>query len=1315
MINRYQYQRNDHHYCKQQQQQQQLNIDKQNKSVINNIVGPCNDDDYNRINNDNVDDDNDNDNVHRLVIDDDDHHIEEKQKCDISNRVKSSKILIMTDDGNTYNNNGDIVIDVDNDNNDDDNDVKDIALESGHNVDNTDIDNNNVRSSSSSSNDKIETKTSQNVEQSKSKKHNDDNNNELQMKQLLKFIKKSSPEMLFLLDKSAQLSYQMALFERKLDYLEKIFINNNNTNNNNNNNNNSDNPDENDDDSLLWSKVINRTRAWIADSRKKNIFLTNYELKQLAMNKTSKEKILEEWKTLVAKNNNEQKPLKMFTAENSMNAAMNTTNSVIESTTTTTTTTTNELSSYTSLSSKDELIMLLDQIAQFSSNIISKSRKKQLHNSSENNMKQNDEYDDLNVSARDGATEFHGDNNDDSSNQNHTINCEKQQNANQSMMEENDPKSFLHRLLINNRISNNDYDDNDDECIQKRKNEHLLERLKPDILQALVQIIKTNSLLVQVQREFDILMCAHLKSFSRSLSKQQQQQQQVTHHHGHNDVNQIIMGTSPPLLSSLPLSFNGGCEYQQQLLTKRIKSNSSNQNKLRTTQQQQQIFNVNNNNNGNKSMAASHPASYNCCMNNMNQTLNPKLSQTQTNRMMVDELTQYVGDCCMVNKLSQNNNFVSDGDSGGEFTATTVTNDFNQCVTDDELSSLLNQIALCSQKIIEQSENSTGGVTINNTANSSSNNSTSSSGCCCSTSIDAKCCSISNHHHQQQQQPSQPLPMTPSTLALRSQHYRQIGKDPISPYIDQMMINSQEIGLPDRYYYMNPTGSVQNLARNHANYHSSPIRTYANSMSFNNHHHPFHHHHNHLLNHHDENILDSQQPIFNESMKKLNNCYSSPSSKRILHEQYLGCPLEEPLIDRVSNNMTGFMLASSTFDMLSPHHVDHNPNYMAARHRSSLGQHQNQFHHLDHRQSVDGQCLNDPINDCINPTNAFIFDPNVDVESFLMEVEKELDENRFTSAPPFMNPATDFDNGTPTHHNRNNHVYNGRSSHHHQHYNHRCSSMNRSTNLRDECCQRRSSTTVQPLASSSPLHRNEQSISKCSPGSYPSPLVTNNNATSTMHTPLMSSIHSDHQRNHFNHNNNNENHHHHVDCSNARYSDHQSLILAGGNWKLSQRNSINDFGRFNISLGNLSNNNNNNQLNGHQQHFSSTMTSMMASNGSIQQQPSSSSATTTTTNTAMMTDQTKISHDLLDKYRTQVSYRVNEETDRQLKEIDQWLYKHLEQTQQQQQQQSPNRTNINNNNNNSSRLHLNQDIGSIRQQQQQQQQQKSTTTERQQK
>ncbi|KAH9511901.1 hypothetical protein DERF_010325 [Dermatophagoides farinae] len=189
-----------------------------------------------------------------------------------------------------------------------------------------------------------------------------------------------------------------------------------------------------------------------------------------------------------------------------------------------------------------------------------------------------------------------------------------------------------------------------------------------------------------------------------------------------------------------------------------------------------------------------------------------------------------------------------------------------------------------------------------------------------------------------------------------------------------------------------------------------------------------------------------------------------------------------------------------------------------------------------------------------------------------------------------------------------------------------------------------------------------------------------------MHTPLMSSIHSDHQH-----------------CSNARYSDHQSLILAGGNWKLSQRNSINDFGRFNISLGNLSNNNNNNQLNGHQQHFSSTMTSMMASNGSIQQQPSSSS--TTTTNTAMMTDQTKISHDLLDKYRTQVSYRVNEETDRQLKEIDQWLYKHLEQTQQQQQQQSPNRTNINNNNNNSSRLHLNQDIGSIRQQQQQQQQQ----------
>lgn len=35
--------------------------------------------------------------------------------------------------------------------------------------------------------------------------------------------------------------------------------------------------------------------------------------------------------------------------------------------------------------------------------------------------------------------------------------------------------------------------------------------------------------------------------------------------------------------------------------------------------------------------------------------------------------------------------------------------------------------------------------------------------------------------------------------------------------------------------------------------------------------------------------------------------------------------------------------------------------------------------------------------------------------------------------------------------------------------------------------------------------------------------------------------------------------------------------------------------------------------------------------------------------------------DLLEKYRSEISYRVNEETDKQLKEIDQWLFRHLEQ------------------------------------------------------
>ncbi|XP_075676236.1 uncharacterized protein LOC113789812 [Dermatophagoides pteronyssinus] len=1267
-----------------QQQQQQQRIDRidTDKSMMNNVDLVNNNNNDKKINND--DDDDDKNNVSRSVIVDDDddnnnnnnhYHTEEKQKCDTNTRVKSKTLIITNDiDGNTNNNNnnnnGDIVIDVDND---DDN--KSVTPESGHNINDVYADVQSPSSSSSSSNDKIKTTRS--------------DNNDSQMKQLLKFIEKSSPEMLFLLEKSAQLSYQMALFERKLDYLKKIFTNENKNNNN---------CTEENNESLLWSKVINRTRAWIADCRKKNIFLTNYELKPLVNKKSkiiSEEQILDEWKTLVAKNNKERKPMKMFNVDSL--ATMNEQN-VIDAAET------NESSSYVSLSSKDELIMLLDQIAQFSSNIIYQSRKNQSNNFYENNnLKQDNENDDivdLNRSARDGTAinAVNDDDNDDSLIRNQKIN-EKQNgsihdnnnNHTQSIMkDEIDPKSFLHRLLTNNRMNN-------DENEQNRENEQLLEQLKPDILKALVQIIKTNSLLVQVQREFDILMCAHLKSYSRSLSKQQQQQQQGAHRQRHNEVNQFILGTSPSLSSSMPFSYNGGGDHHQhQLLAKRIKSNSPNQHKLRAQQQQQQSQNFVINNNGNKSMTASHH-NYNFC-NNPNQILNQKFSQTQqTNRMMNDELSQYVGgDCCMGNKLSQNNNFVSDGDSGGEFTATTVTNEFNQCITDDELSSLLNQIALCSQKIIEQSGSITG-TNLTNTTNSSSNNSTSSSGCCCSTSIEAKCCSINNHnhnHHHHHHQSTQQLPITPSTLALRSQHHRQIGKDPLSTYNDQMMMNPQEISM-NKYYCMNPTGSVQDLARYHMNY-SSPIKTNANSMSFNhlNHH---HHHHNHLLNHHDDNNLDSHQQIFNDSMKKFDNCYSSPSSKRILHEQYLGWPLDGPLFDRVSNNMTGFMLSSPRFDMMSPL-VDQNHQHYMARHRTNIGQ-QHYFHHPDHRQS-DGPCMNGQINDCINPTSAFIFDPNVDVESFLMEVEKELDENRFTSAPPFMNPvssASNFDNGTPTHHNKNG--YNSRSSNHH----YRCSSMNRSSILRDEpsfCCQR---TSTMQQSSSSQLPMAEQL--KCGPGlaSYSSPLVTNNvvcNATSTMHSPLMNSIHLDrqkhyNQRNHFNHNNNNNNHHH-INCSNARCLDHQSLILAGGNWKLSQRNSINDFGRFNISLNNLSNN----QMNGHQHHFPSTIQSSMTNGHSIPQLSSLSSST------AMMKDQTKFSYDLLDEYRTQVSYRVNEETDRQLKEIDQWLYKHLDQSQQQQ-QQSPNL--INKNNNNSSHLHLNQEIGSVQQQQQQKSITMSTT------
>lgn len=91
-------------------------------------------------------------------------------------------------------------------------------------------------------------------------------------------------------------------------------------------------------------------------------------------------------------------------------------------------------------------------------------------------------------------------------------------------------------------------------------------------------------------------------------------------------------------------------------------------------------------------------------------------------------------------------NFVSDGDSGGEFTATTVTNDFNQCITDDELSSLLNQIAVCSQKIIEHSNNNSANNS--NCGGGISSNSTSSSGCCCSASIEAKCAGICSINHQ---------------------------------------------------------------------------------------------------------------------------------------------------------------------------------------------------------------------------------------------------------------------------------------------------------------------------------------------------------------------------------------------------------------------------------------------------------------------------------------------------------------------------------------------------------------------------------------
>ena len=909
---------------------------------------------------------------------------------------------------------------------------------------------------------------------------------------LLTFIEHSSPELIFLLSESAKLSYQLSLFEEKLDCLEGIFAIQENDS--------SSQKFSSEDGHVKWVEVIARTRKWVDNVRSTNVFMKKVEKPFV-----SKKKLLN----------------KLRTASNSHLRTCNSLSFPEDK---------NEIAKETrktsSLSSEDELIILLDRIAQFSSNIMSKRK-----------------FDNLNNSKLKSTSIFNQDksSNDSQVDINSIVIEEKLSNksvTNKLKTMKDCPKDILVQLFSefeSGKISLGK------DTFETGIDRDRMYSLQPDILKALFRITKISARLVQIQQEFEVLMCAYLKSTGQSLNKSKQ-----------SNSNQFSGVSLPPIACN-------------EVVNKKHARSSVSQTKP-------------------VSHKNTPPSQCHKCL---------KPIENRTDSMLCHDVFQDAKsqNCC--------GNFVSDGDSGGEFTATTVTNEFNQSAAEDELSSLLNQIALCSQKLIEQ-----------NTANST--NSTTSSGCCCSTSMETKCagtCSIGHNSRfinkelspydilADHDYPGQTAHDHRSWVAPNGHCCNNTIKKHSSTLVNCVSRNS----LPKQMYSHN-SGQSGN-----SHYHENALRAHMTFENLNKLNEAPYLKRSSYANVHQNRVRNYIQKqkrwslgqnvgehfIYQDNMPTIcfdntSDCYArdvlgsptkhnSPKRHLASHDLIDEWLINEPFMDCVSNNANNFMLSTSMGDVLSP--VNSHPRC-------------NRYHR--HQYSTDPKFNVVSSNDCTqNSASAFIFDPTVDVQSFLNEVEKELDDNCFASAPPFLARAQ-CSSQANSHYNINS-IYD-------------CSTPSYQCNLMNGTDHH---GTYQQSRGTHPTPG--ESFSSALVNNIASPMYSSLNSPSRSTNPVPPPYAK------------------HISPGNAT---NQSSI-AGSNWRLSQRNSIAGFEPSTPVSHN---------------HFPfPAMTSMPITCDQIDPPHRYKRLILPST-----------SRDLLEKFRAQVSYRVNEETENQLREIDQWLHEQLQ-------------------------------------------------------
>ena len=946
---------------------------------------------------------------------------------------------------------------------------------------------------------------------------------------LLAFIEKSSPELIFLLSESAKLSYNLCQFEAKLDYLEQIFCRKGQQSKADvvgavlddtgklNGGQKSSSPEHQSSNSSnhkgSWSSVIKRTRNWIDGVRSKNVLLEKRPEKKALKSKDQLEKQLK----LASKNQKLVGPYKHQTEENRKEGE--------EAEAEATSDDSNDSSSSVH-SSEDELILLLDRIIKFSSNIVSR-----LNPADRNDQEPSDDTttkaeEKLLNSAENVITTTKCDSESTSDGDTTTVVSERRKavlqvkqlsadsdtfnNNNNSGDSKSDPNDSnvlltetLSSLSAESTAKGNRYEwlqslpsnvkdlmgqlfptatngkrssegaentDPNTAAAEAAANFERIYELNPELLKALIENVKTNARLVQLRREFDRLMCSHLKAI------------------GHE-------------VKSSGSSCNGKGKKSSSSSTQK---NSTPAKRKKANDETLSAFEKSPSRERASKFAATASANNNCCCHQQQQQQQPEqLNSSESSKSNTS------------NHQHQNHHLmVSDGDSGGEFTATTVTNDFgttnnnmttttnaalktttansssspsnssSTVNTDDELSSLLNQIAVCSAKIIEQQQQQLSGSGVSGGGNgvascSSSNNSnstSSSSGCCCSSAslIDGSAgngmaangkCASSNSLS------GGVLPNGWSTTSHHPQHHHQSQLHLLhSSQSPPQSVQLKKCNM--RHNSSNSTNMLSAVGGGSCSCEQSSLKNCGSSQQmYSPSHHLHHHQQQQLINRntyhwsHSSMDEDGNYPLHHQ-------LHSPPPPQMYGSRANVAAALKRSAgmtaLNETSNSaaapftlgdhhMTGFMFAPSAMDLLSsaascssvvipatavngsgahhpssighPHHPHHpHPHLGHYRHHSSSGSilrgaqlqafansvdHSNlHYLHQQHPHQHQQQQQQPPLYNHLQnmhltgepemSANAFIFDPNVDVESFLNEVEKELDDNCYASAPPFM-------------------------------------------------------------------------------------------------------------------------------------------------------------------------------------------------------------------------------------------------------------------------------------------------------------------------